>query len=146
MLEWFVPGTVPGRDDDWQHQGRTMLPAEYAEWLAQESSARGSSADRASVGPAADTWPAVGGLRIVSPQDGDRYQVPPGVDARFATIALRAVGGRGPGGLGGAGGAVRWYVDGRAATGVRLALVRGAHVIRVAGRWGESDEVRIVVE
>ena len=36
--------------------------------------------------------PPAAGFRIVSPLEGDRYQVPPGVEARYATIALRAAG------------------------------------------------------
>jgi hypothetical protein len=82
--------------------------------------------------------PAAGdaGFRIVSPLDGDRYRVPPGVDARYATVALRAAG---------ASGRVRWTVDGRRVAGARLGLERGEHVVR-AEAGGERREVRIVVE
>jgi hypothetical protein len=81
---------------------------------------------------------AVPRFRITSPMDGDRYRVPPGVEARYATVALRASGARD-------GAAIRWYVDGRAWPGGRLQLAPGTHIITArAGR--EVDEVRIVVE
>jgi hypothetical protein len=77
-------------------------------------------------------------LTIVSPADGDRYQIPPGVESRYATIALRAAGAP-------AGHAVRWSVDGRATTSDRWALVPGRHRVQaIAG--GLRAEVEIVVE
>ena len=82
---------------------------------------------------------ARGGLRITSPRDGDRYQIPPGVDARFATIALRATGAS-------RAAAVRWWVDGRAWRESRLPLTPGEHVIRARTARGDSAEARIVVE
>jgi hypothetical protein len=61
----------------------------------------------------------------------------PGVDPRYATVGLRAVGAPrlAP---------VRWRVDGIAVPGNRLALVPGKHRVRaVAGKlW---DEVNIEV-
>lgn len=75
---------------------------------------------------------------IVAPQEGDRYQVPPGVEHRYATIALRAGGGLGR--------AVRWFVDDTALTGDRWALHAGAHIVRAEAGPGEQAEVRIEVE
>ncbi|HEU4584579.1 MAG TPA: hypothetical protein VFR95_02470, partial [Gemmatimonadaceae bacterium] len=79
------------------------------------------------------------GFRIDSPRDGDRYQVPPGVDPRFSTVALRAAGARDPA-------SIRWSVDGSAYRGSRLPLTPGEHVIRAFTPRGDSAEVRIVVE
>ncbi|HEY9480377.1 MAG TPA: hypothetical protein VIP79_09815, partial [Gemmatimonadaceae bacterium] len=80
-----------------------------------------------------------GGFRITSPRDGDRYQLPPGVDPRYATIALRSAGSRSPG-------SVSWWVDGRTWRGSRLPLTPGEHLIRARTSRGDSAEVRIVVE
>ena len=55
-------------------------------------------------------------LRINSPQNGDRYGVPPGIDARDATIAHR------------------------------LPLVAGTHVIRTSASADRSDDVRVTIE
>ena len=81
---------------------------------------------------------AVAHFRIVSPQDGDRYAIPPGIEARYATIALRA------GGLGAE--HVRWSIDGAAHDGGRWPLSVGAHLLRAVSSRGESAEARIVVE
>src|SRR5262249_48094353 len=93
--EWVLPATQLGRCDWPPAGGRVVCPAEYAEWVSQHpaDTAIALAGDRGARTP----------FRIVSPQDGDRYRVPPGVDARYATIALRAVGSPG---------AVRWSVDG----------------------------------
>lgn len=104
------------------------MPPAYTEWLATE---RGAGAHL----PVA-VAPSPAGFRIVSPLDGDRYSVPPSVDARYSTVALRAAGARG---------VVRWSVDGRPFAVPRLALVPGAHVIS-AEDGGVRREVRIVVE
>jgi hypothetical protein len=77
-------------------------------------------------------------FRISSPLDGDRYEVPPGVDARYATIALRADGADPR--------AVRWFVDGQPTSARRLPLVAGTHVIRASASATTSDEVRVTIE
>jgi penicillin-binding protein 1C len=79
------------------------------------------------------------GFRITSPLDGDRYRVPPGVDPRYATIALSTAGARDAA-------SVRWFVDGSAWHRSRLPLTPGEHLIRVLTTRGDSAEVRIVVE
>ena len=91
--------------------------------------------DRAHEGAAGER--AAGPFRILSPLDGDRYQVPPGVDARYATIALRAAGA--------SPGDVRWFVDGRRAEGTRWPLAAGAHTIRAVSTHGDTAAVRIEV-
>jgi hypothetical protein len=71
-------------------------------------------------------------LTITSPQDGDHYRLLPGVDARYATIALRASGA-------GPGDGIRWYVDGARVPGGRWVPSPGRHEIRV-----ESGAARAV--
>src|SRR5207249_3395707 len=108
MDEWFLPGTAPTRACDWHQGGRIAWPAEYVEWAASDGQSDGrtvgltapnSQTVRQSDRP---TLP----FRILSPQDGDRYALPVGVDPRYATLALRAAGGSGEGA------GVRWFVDG----------------------------------
>ena len=126
--EWFVPGSEPADECDWHRASTVTMPALYSEWLAKE---RG-----AGVRIAGSVAPAPAGFRIISPLDGDRYSVPPSVDARYSTVALRAIG---------APGEVRWSVDGRTFAAARLALVPGIHVIEAESR-GERRAVRITVE
>ncbi|HJU64593.1 MAG TPA: transglycosylase domain-containing protein, partial [Gemmatimonadaceae bacterium] len=135
--EWFVPGTEPERECDWHEDGAVRLPAQYAEWAEQSRAALATTAG-AAVRSRAKVTGTDERFRIVSPNDGDRYDVPPGVDARFATIGLRAAGGTSAAGI-------RWQVDGRATPSARLALTAGEHLIRAEGGSGEVDSVRIFV-
>jgi penicillin-binding protein 1C len=122
MVEWFLPGTEPDRDCDWHRGGQVVLPAEYAEWRTT-----------------ADVEANPTGFRITSPQEGDRYGVPVGVDGRYATLPLRAAGGGSE--LG-----VRWFVDGRETRESRWQLTPGTHTIRAETPRGERAEVRIEVQ
>jgi penicillin-binding protein 1C len=125
LVEWFIPGTEPAKDDDWERGGRLSLPAEYAEWASGQggrwASAAGAGEDR---------------FRIVTPRGGDHYSVPLGVEARYATLSLRASGRTGP---------VRWSVDGREVRDARWPLAPGPHTVRALAPTGEADEVRITV-
>jgi penicillin-binding protein 1C len=125
-VEWFLPGTEPSRVDDWERGGRVALPEEYAEWAAGE---RRRWSEAASLAGAER-------FHILAPRDGDRYEVPVGVDPRYATLALRAAG---------AGGPVRWLVDGREVREPRWRLVPGKHTVRAETGSGAWDEVRIEV-
>ncbi|MDX2193701.1 MAG: penicillin-binding protein 1C [Gemmatimonadales bacterium] len=88
-------------------------------------------------GPATErAGDAAAAVRLLSPRDGDRYAVPPGVPARYATIALRAEAGAAP---------LSWEVDGRAHPGGRLRLAPGSHTV-VARAGGAATAARIVVE
>ncbi|HET7469100.1 MAG TPA: hypothetical protein VFJ81_05465, partial [Gemmatimonadales bacterium] len=78
-------------------------------------------------------------FRILSPLAGDVYRVPAGVEARYATVALRAAGGA-------AGQGLRWYVDGRPHPAGRWALAPGRHRIGAVDAAGDSTEVSITVE
>ncbi len=130
MDEWFLPGTEPTRACDWHQGARVAWPVEYREWASQNPGAQIASG---STDPGA--MPR-GSFHILSPQNGDRYALPVGVDPRYATLALRAAGGSG---------AVRWFVDGQPVAGERWALAPGRHAIRAETARGERDEVRIDV-
>lgn len=166
-IEWFLPGTEPTRVDDWHQDGRIVLPPIYAEWSAMAAPEAGyavapvdgADARPASAGPAlpvdartsaeapnavtaadpatattiAPTTPG----RIVSPRHGDIYEVPVGVDARYATIPLIASGDGGE--------RVRWFVDGRPHEGTRWRLAPGAHWILAVWASGHRDSVQIEV-
>jgi penicillin-binding protein 1C len=144
MTEWFPPDRVPTRRCDWHEAAGLSLPAEYAGWASRQGQGGPGEpwgGEAASIAAAltntrvrAPTEP----FRIVAPQEGDRYEVPPGVEHRYATIALRAGGGLGR--------AVRWFVDDTALTGDRWALHAGAHIVRAEAGPGEQAEVRIEVE
>ncbi len=136
MTEWFAPGEVPARHCDWHEGGGIRLPVEYAEWAQPSVRLSAHPPDRLSARP--PVRPATEPFRIVSPEDGDRYEVPPGVQPRYATVALRAGGGTG--------GVIRWTVDGKSVSGERWALHPGAHVVRAEAGPGERAEVRIRVE
>ncbi len=151
--EWFKAGTPPARPDDWERDGRVVLPDEYAEWSREglrvaggyppqvggRSSVAGSES-RQQREPLADSAGArrVPRFRILSPLDGDRYAIPSGIEARYATIAFKA------GGVGAD--SVQWLVDGRPFTGGRWPLAPGRHVVRAVSSSGMSAEARILVE
>ena len=78
-------------------------------------------------------------FRIVSPLDGDRLSVPPGVDPRYASISLQGAGGSGTG-------PARWSVDGRPVRGGRWVLRPGPHTILAVTATGERDSVCITVD
>jgi hypothetical protein len=133
-VEWFAPGTEPSGRCDWHTAAGVTLPAEYAEWAAQrEGPAPAPARSPSRVASRADDR-----FEIVSPQDGDRYRIPPGAEARYATVALRAAG-RGED-------RVRWYVDGIAFTRVRWTLRSGVHRFRAVSASGDSAEVSVTVE
>ena len=128
MIEWFAPGTEPKQPDTWQSGRTATLPMAYAEWLASKASERIATAqplDRAAA------------PRIVSPQEGDLYEQPHDVQARYASIPLVASG---------ATDAVRWSVNGKQLSAARWQLEKGTHLIRAQWSSGARDSVRIVVQ
>ena len=151
LTEWFARGTEPSRTDDWERAGRVTLPDEYADWSRQ--STRGTpgvtlastlAGTRALAG-GSDSASVLGvslpsvkpRLRIASPADGDRYAIPAGIDARYATIALRATG---PGAS-----SVRWLVDDKPFTASRWPLSLGAHELRAISAHGDTARARVTV-
>jgi penicillin-binding protein 1C len=131
VTEWFRPGTIPS-EDTWHGPNGIRLPSELAEWAAR---AEAGNAIAASGAMRSIADPPIGGLRITSPRQGDRYRFVPGVDAASSTIGFRAAGSRSP---------VKWFVDGRAQQAGRWPLEVGVHWIRaVAG--SDSAEVSIEV-
>jgi penicillin-binding protein 1C len=127
MFEWFAPGTEPQQPDTWQASGRTVLPAEYAEWSARDQ--RGEVI-------LASSHEAAGARHILSPRDGDELERPGGLDPRYATIPLIASNGDN----------VRWSVDGAALHGTRWQIATGTHIIRAAWPNGARDSVRVRVD
>ncbi len=142
MIEWFLPGTEPLGADDWQKGGRTVLPAEYAEWERtsgpEEPAATAAAVTTAATEPRSDP-DAPAPYTLVSPRDGDRYSVPPGVEGRYATIPLTAVG-RKPDEP------ATWYVDGKRVRGPRWRLASGTHRFEVVWKSGHSATARVVVQ
>ncbi|HEY2853923.1 MAG TPA: penicillin-binding protein 1C [Gemmatimonadaceae bacterium] len=143
LTEWFAPGTEPRRTDDWERAGRVNLPIEYAEWshqgptpIATELALRPALDSRSAGDSTATTRTAE--LRMISPRDGDHYGIPAGIDARYATIPLRA-GGRGAD-------HVRWSVDGHPFTGRRWSLLAGEHIISAKTASGEMVEAHVTVD
>jgi len=134
--EWFFPGHAHGDTCDWHGSGGLTLPAQYADWAQQARVVvSGVTGERSAARASGDT--ASARFRITSPAAGDVYRFVPGVEPRYATIGLRAVGAS-------SAARIRWFVDGRAVAGSRLPLVPGKHRVRAdAGR--QSDEVAIVV-
>jgi hypothetical protein len=134
--EWFAPGHVPADTCDWHDgSGGVALPVEYAEWAEQSEVPR-------SPRPAQAAAPARGsdaGFHIVSPREGDVYRLSPGVEARYATVALRAAGG--PGST-----AARWTVDDVPYASGRWSLRPGRHRFRAVSASGDSAEVTVRVE
>jgi hypothetical protein len=126
MFEWFAPGTEPQQPDTWQHNGRTVLPAEYAEWSARDE--RGNV-----ILASSNETPGV--RHILSPKDGDELERPVGLDPRYATIPLIAADGDN----------VRWSVDGAALHGTRWQIAAGTHIIRATWPNGARDSVRVRV-
>jgi penicillin-binding protein 1C len=138
-VEWFSPGTAPTAMCDWHGTHEVRLPAEFAEWAQEEGVVAEPMIARSASTPASAPVPDAGAFRILSPQEGDVYRVPAGVEARYATLALRAAGG-------GAGRGVRWTVDGRPQRSSRWPLEQGTHLVRAVDGAGTAAEVRVVVE
>jgi hypothetical protein len=64
--------------------------------------------------------------------------LPPGVEARFATVPLTAVGPRPDE-------SATWYVDGERIQGLRWVPVVGTHTVRVVWASGRSAQATVVV-
>lgn len=134
QLEWFAPGTAPERECDWHRPGGVALPAEYQEWADQTHAVRAE----VSAAPTTAGDLSSGRFRISSPRDGDVYQVPPGVEPRYATLALRAAGA-------GADGRLSWTINDRPYGEPRWGLEPGRYSFVARTPSGSVDSVRIQV-
>jgi penicillin-binding protein 1C len=130
MIEWFTPGTEPLQEDTWQRGGRIALPSEYGEWSA--AGARDAATIEVAQGPS-----KTGSRRILSPLDGDIYEKPPGVEARYATVPLVASASHEM---------ISWTVDGKPIERNRWQISTGPHVIVARWQGGARDSVRVRVE
>ncbi|HWA40574.1 MAG TPA: hypothetical protein VG712_03125, partial [Gemmatimonadales bacterium] len=136
LEEWVFPDAAPLAPCDWHTASGLHLPAEYAEWARRT---RIDEAVGVDVGVAPEALPTVerrvaGPFRIVSPENGDRLSVPPGVDPRYSSVALQGTA------------KAEWSVDGKRVRGERWVLVPGPHTIVASTSAGERDSVRIIVE
>jgi penicillin-binding protein 1C len=134
--EWFAPGHAPTQTCDWHDgEGGVALPVEYAEWAERSEAPHPPGTTRVS----APTREPDAGFHIVSPRDGDVYRLPPGVESRYATVALRAAGAR-------EGASVRWTVDGVPHATGRWSLRPGRHRFRAITTANDFAEVTVRVE
>ncbi len=131
--EWFAADNVPSDTCSWhQAEGGVQLPVEYADWADETEMPRPPRGAASAPPQASDA-----GFHIVSPREGDVYRLSPGVESRYATVALRAAGG---------GAAVRWTVDGVPHAAGRWSLQPGRHRLRAVSASGDSAEVTVRVE
>jgi penicillin-binding protein 1C len=137
-VEWFAPGSEPIKDCDWHRDDGTIaLPSQFAEWAERSGAlALDTGPPRH---PAGSASAEAVGFRILSPQDGDVYRIPPGVERRFATVALRSAAVP-------AGSRVHWFVDDRPYAGRRWPLAPGTHRIRALSTSGQAAEAVVRVE
>jgi penicillin-binding protein 1C len=136
--EWFMPGTAPTKTDDWESDGHVTLPEQFAEWARQSMPAAAVASARPIAAPTAHGGEAPAAFHIASPKDGDRYGIPAGTEAQYATIALRTGGGDARN--------VEWLVDGKRYTGARWPLSPGRHVFKATSARGEAAEAHVIVE
>ena len=134
VLDPGEPGTVPVRPCDWHRGNSTMFPPAFMEW----AQATGAPIETGDSTPTLDGQAVSQGFRILSPLDGDVYHIPPGVDRRYSTVALRAYAGMGSG--------VRWFVDGHEQRSARWPLVPGTHRVEARSSRGELSRVTVRVE
>jgi penicillin-binding protein 1C len=134
QTEWFNPGTAPSRVCGWHRNGRVVLPTVYQEWAEQSGIGR----PEYSVAEPHGSDSTGGRFRITSPAAGDRYQVPPGVDPSYATIALRSAGSNNPG-------AVQWAINGTLVPGARWRIAPGRFTVTAMAKTGEVDSVHFEV-
>jgi penicillin-binding protein 1C len=131
QVDWFAPGTAPAHQCSWHRGGGIALPALYHEWAEQ------SAPREMMMAVDADSSGTDAPFHITSPAEGDRLSVPPGVDRRYATIALRTSGGRLE--------PVAWTINGRPIRGGRWTLEPGRFMLKATTRGGQMDSVRIEV-
>ena len=140
--EWFLPGTHAPAGENWYREGALVLPARYAAWRKRSTGQVGDGERIATnelntdLSNRADRMPKT--FTIESPRNGDRYELPLGVEASVATISLRVAGAEPSSGL-------VWSIDGHTFTGSRWKLLVGTHTIAVRSANGQTAEANIVV-
>ena len=135
--EWVFPDQPAPAPCDWHRDDGLHLPLEYAEWSAQVRTDEHVGVDVGVTPEVAGAEVAVERsrpFRIVSPLEGDRLSVPPGVDPRYASVSLQGTT------------KATWSVDGKRVRGERWVLVPGRHLIAASTSAGERDSVRVTVE
>jgi len=144
--EWFLPGTHAPTGENWYREGALVLPSRYAAWRTRSTGQVGDG-ERVATGGAnvgvnatnADrTDRTLRALTIESPRNGDRYEIPMGVEASVATISLRAAGADSQSRL-------TWSIDGKPFVGSRWKLQAGEHTIAVRAANGRTAEARVRV-
>lgn len=142
LEEWVFPDQPPLKECDWHTARGLRLPVEYAGWSAQVRVDQGVGEDPGVAPELAQgsiAAPKATPFRIVSPESGDRYSVPPGVARDYASVPLQAAGGSG-------GGAPSWYIDRKRFRGERWVIIPGRHLVTAVSGAGERDSVEITVE
>lgn len=138
--EWFLPGTQPPSGQNWYREGALVLPTRYAAWRKRSRGLVGDGERVAATGAQVEqhSTPAVA-LAVESPRHGDRYELPIGSEAAYATISLRASGRD-------AATKLAWSIDGQPFRGSRWRLTRGEHTVLVRAASGASAVAKVVVQ
>jgi len=137
--EWFLPGTTPPAGENWYREGALVLPTRYAAWRKRSRGLVGDGERVAATGSASDRSTAAVALAVESPRHGDRYELPTGAGAAYATISLRASGTD-------AASKLAWTIDGQSFSGSRWKLTRGQHTVAVRAPSGATAVAKVVVQ
>jgi penicillin-binding protein 1C len=137
--EWFLPGTQPPAGENWYREGALVLPARYAAWRKRSRGLVGDGERVAATGAQPELRGPAVALTVESPRDGDRYELPVGAEAAYATISLRASGRD-------ASTKLAWSIDGKPFGSARWRLTRGEHTVAVRSPSGAMASARVVVQ
>ncbi|MCC6241273.1 MAG: penicillin-binding protein 1C [Gemmatimonadaceae bacterium] len=137
--EWFLPGTTPPAGQSWYREGALVLPGRYAAWRARSGGVVGDGERVSATGAQADASTETVELAIESPRHGDRFAVPDGAEAAYATVALRASGKR-------AAEKLTWSIDGQPFRASRWRLTRGEHIVSVRAPGGVTAVATVMVQ
>jgi len=137
--EWFLPGTTPPAGQSWYREGALVLPARYAAWRKRSRGLVGDGERVAATGAQAERGAENVALAVESPRHGDRFELPVGAEAAYATISLRASGRD-------AADRLAWSIDGQPFRGSRWKLTRGEHTVSVRAASGATAVATVVVQ
>jgi Penicillin-Binding Protein C-terminus Family len=116
-----------------------VLPARYAAWRARSGGVVGDGERVSARGAQADASAPMVELEIESPRHGDRFAVPGGAEAAYATVAHRASGKH-------AAEKLAWSIDGQRFRASRWRLTRGEHTVSVRAPSGVTAVATVVVQ